>query len=130
VWQSYVGMRHAVAARDWEQLASQYAPDFVMEDHRPLGWATRSRESYVDSVRALVDLRPDAMVRSQHVLAIDDRRLLTVGGFWGREPEGMFEISAVIVTEFRHDGQRQRQDVYDVDQLDEAWARFEELGKK
>ena len=28
-----------LAARDWEQLAAMFAPDFVLEDHRPLGLA-------------------------------------------------------------------------------------------
>jgi hypothetical protein len=29
-----------VPASDWEQLAFALAPDFVVEDHSPLGWGT------------------------------------------------------------------------------------------
>jgi hypothetical protein len=40
---------------------------------------------------------------------------------------GTFEIPSVVVTEFGPDGLRRREDVYSLDQLDDAWARFAEL---
>src|SRR5262249_977343 len=39
-WASLQGVGRAVAARDWEQWASLFAPDYVVEDHRLLGWGT------------------------------------------------------------------------------------------
>jgi hypothetical protein len=60
-WQASIRFFEALAARNWDRLAAIFAPGFVVEDHRPLGLlATLSREKYVASVRALVELRPDA----------------------------------------------------------------------
>ena len=89
-WENLVRPLRAAAARSWEQLASAFAPDLVIEDHRPVGVLTlRSRDAYVASVRALLDLRPDARLRVVHVLALDDRRSLIVlrweGGGSGRD---------------------------------------------
>src|SRR5262249_42810753 len=79
-WQTYLRLWRALAAQDWEQLVATFAPDFVIEDHRPVGLFTSfSRDEWVASARALFDLRPDTTVRLAHVLAIDDCRALTVG---------------------------------------------------
>jgi hypothetical protein len=126
-WEAHLRFEQAVAARDWAQLTS-YASDYVMDDHRPLGLLPRSREEYVASVRAMIDLRPDAMVRTHHVLALGQNRSLAVIGFVGKEAEGAFDISAVVVSEFGPDGLRRSTHAYEPEQLDEAWARFEALG--
>jgi class 3 adenylate cyclase len=128
-WETYLRNMRAITARDWEQVAANYAPGMVMEDHRPLGFLTlRSREENIASIRAFTDLRPDATLRVDHLLALDDRRLLTVTGWVGSEPEGEFEIPVVIVGGLGLDGHLERADVYDLDQLDEARARFDTLG--
>jgi hypothetical protein len=128
VWEKWVQHTRAIAACDWAQLASQFAPDLVIEDHRPIGvLAVRSRDEYVASVRALVDLRPDARLRVWHALALDDRRALTVVRWEGDEAEGTFDIHSVVVTEYGADGRRRREDLYSLDQLDEARACFEAL---
>src|SRR5262249_9514417 len=116
--------QRAVAARDWKELAAVFAPDFSVEDHRPVGLLTlRSGSEYVPSVQALIDLRPDAAPRVHHVLALDDRRSLWISGWVGGEPEGAFETSAVVVELYDRGGVRQWH-LYNLDQLDEAWARF------
>jgi hypothetical protein len=128
-WEKWTQHTRAIAARDWEQLASVFVPDLVIEDHRPIGvLAVRSRDEYVASVRALVDLRPDARMRVWHVLALDERRALTVVRWEGDEAEGPFDIHAVVVTEYGPDRLRRREDLYSLDQLDAARARFEDLG--
>jgi hypothetical protein len=71
--------RRAVAARDWEALAAVMAPDCVWEDHCPVGVLTfASGEEYVASVRALVELAPDVVSRTHHILAVDARCFLGV----------------------------------------------------
>ena len=81
-WEVYLRNHRAIAARDWGKLAALYTPDCVMEDHRPLGLPTLgSRDECVASVRAFADLRPDARARVEHVLALDDRRMLAVTGW-------------------------------------------------
>ena len=84
-------MRHssAAAARDWKELASVLVPDLVIEDHRRPGvLMLRSRDAYVASVRSLLELRPDARLRVEHVLALDHRRSLTVVRWEGGEVGG------------------------------------------
>jgi hypothetical protein len=81
----------------------------------------------VASVRALVDLRPDARLRVWHALALDERRALTVVRWEGEEAEGTFDINSVVVTEYGADGLRRREDLYSLDQLDAARARYEAL---
>jgi hypothetical protein len=128
-WEADMRLRRAAAARDWAQLGAAFAPDFVLEDHRPLGFlASLSREEYVASVRALLDLRPDARLRVDHVLGLDDRRSLTLRGWVGADTDGTFEISAAVVAEHGADGIR-RWHFYDLDQLDAARARFAAVGE-
>src|SRR5262249_10584296 len=67
-WEFALGFGRAIAARDWEQLAAAFVPDFVVEDHRPVGpLKSFSADQYVASVRALFDLRPDTTYRLDHV---------------------------------------------------------------
>src|SRR5262249_22469146 len=104
-----------------------FATDFVIEDHRPVGLFTSfSRDEWVASARTLLGLRPDATVRLAHVIAIDDCRALTVGCWAGGEPEGAFETPNVVVRDIHPDGTRFWH-IYDLDQLDEAGARYDTL---
>jgi class 3 adenylate cyclase len=128
LWEMYPRNMRALAERDWEKFATAYAPDCVMEDHRPLGLPVlRSRDECVASARAFADIRPDATARVDHVLALDERRLLTVTGWVGSEPEGRFEIPVVVVVGRDLDGLVERADLYNLDQLDEARARYDGL---
>jgi hypothetical protein len=69
-WATWQCLTQSLAAHDWgEQWASVVVPDFVLEDHRPLGWGTlRSRDDVMRYDRALVDLRPDTRLRLRHVI--------------------------------------------------------------
>jgi hypothetical protein len=118
-----------VEARDWGQLASLYAPDCVMKDHRPPGLLNLSRDEWVASARALVELRPDVALRADHVLALDHRRMLAIVRWVGSEPEGAFESLSVVVLEIGPDSIR-RSDAYALDQLDAARARYDELSRE
>jgi ketosteroid isomerase-like protein len=127
-WESSRSIVQAIDARDWEQLAAVFAPGFVLKDHRPLGLLNSlSRDEWVASVRALLDLRPDAHFRIHHVLALDDRRWLTIQAWEGDEAEGEFEIGAACVMSCGAEGIEQWQ-AYNLDQLDAAWAQFDALG--
>jgi hypothetical protein len=117
-----------LAARDWEELSATFAPEFVLEDRRPPGLlSSLSADDYVASVRALLDLRSDATLRLAHVLAIDDRRVLSVGRWAGGEPEGTFEILVINAVEFGPGGVMRRWHFYNLDQLDEARACYDRL---
>jgi ketosteroid isomerase-like protein len=85
-----------------DRYAAIIGPDVEFVDHRPVG------------------LPPS-------LLALDDRRSLSVVRWEGSEAEGPFEIPAVDVTEYGPDGIRLREDIYGLDQLDQAWARYAAL---
>jgi ketosteroid isomerase-like protein len=119
-------LQRFAAAGDWDELASVFDPDLVLEDHRPIGWGTlHSRDEYLAMIRALVDLAPDLSLRLEHVLALDDRRTLGVGRAAGSWEGGPFEMPFVAVVVLGPDGRIQRFHQYDLDQLDAARARFE-----
>jgi hypothetical protein len=76
-----------------------------------------ARDDWVASFRALTDLRPDATLRTEHVLALDDRRFLAVRRWVGAESEGAFEIPIVVAAACSASELR-RLHLYDLDQLD------------
>jgi hypothetical protein len=120
----------AIATRDWARLATMLAPDFELEDHRPIGVLTSlSRDEWVASVRELVGLRPETVLRTDHVLAVDRQGVLVVARWTGADGEGAFEIPMVVVMEIGPYGFR-RWDAYPMDDLDAARARFDALGAR
>jgi hypothetical protein len=118
----------ALAAREWDELASEFAPDLVVEDHRPLGWGTlHSRNELLVYMRSLADLAPDVTVHLEHVLALGIRGALTIRRTVGTREGGRFEIPWVILEMLGPDRRIQQWHFYNPEQLDEARARFEEL---
>jgi hypothetical protein len=121
-------LRGAVAG-DWDAMASTLAPDFVVHDHSPLGWGTLDRPAYVESVKALAALAPDSRIRTDH-LWLSDRGALGIHVVLGTYEGGAYEQPRVTVSEFDADGRTRRRDIYTLDQLDEARARFAALGAR
>jgi len=120
-----------VAARDWDHFGSLFAAGFVLEDHRPLGWGTlRALADFVAMNRAMVELRPDAAFRIDHVLAIAEGSLLLVGGWTGSDESGAFEIRSVIAWLLDPDRRIRRIELFTLDQLDAARARHAELTRE
>jgi class 3 adenylate cyclase len=118
----------ALAARDWADLTRRIAPDFAWRDHRPLGLHEEgSRDEYLASLRAWLELAPDARARIDHVLAQDDRHGLAVVRWVGSREGGSFEIQFVVVTLLDPAGRIRHFDTYDLEQLDAARARFAAL---
>jgi hypothetical protein len=119
--------RRAFGARDWDALAAQFAPGLVVHDRRRLGWETlQGPAAYVASLRSLVDLAPDVRLRLDHV-RMSDRGLLWAAAWLGTSEGGGFETPWIIVSEHDGSGRVVRFDQYDLDQLEEGEARFEEL---
>src|SRR5262249_51171965 len=127
-WQTEQRFLRAVRARDWSQLADVFAPDLILEDHRPLGWGTLcSRDEVVARMRGLIDLAPDATLRIEHVLAINERGIMDVGQWEGPRDGGAFEIPAIAIMVKGTDGRFHRWQFYALDQLDAARALFNTL---
>jgi hypothetical protein len=118
----------AVASRDWEPVLALCAPAFVEYDHRALAvlGTTRSAEAWVQNFRTLVDLAPDTVYRVDHFRS-GARGFCSVGTWHGSREGGGYEIPLFAVIELDEQDRMARADIYDLDQLDQAHARFEEL---
>jgi hypothetical protein len=121
------GLLDPFHARDWGAVAASLAPGFVLVDHRPLGWGRLDDRTYVESLKALVELSPDARLRCDHAWRCE-RGVLGVFLLSGTRDGGAFEEPRVVVAEHDSRGRQTRQDHYTLDQLERARARFEELG--
>src|SRR5262249_36428002 len=120
-------IQRANAARDLEALAALCTPEFVVEDHSPLGWGTLDRPAYLESLKALFALTRASRVRPDH-LWLCDRGMLGVHVVLGTHEGGAFEQPRVTVSEIDAQGRERRRDIYTPDQLDEARARFDAIG--
>src|SRR6185503_13800925 len=118
----------AAASRDWAQWLAAFTEDFVLEDHRRLGWGTRSLDEFLAQNRAMIDLSPDAKLRGDHIFAIDHGRALAVARWVGTRDGGPFEIPLGInVFAIDPDGRIRRMDLYDEEELATAQARYDAL---
>ena len=126
-WKAAQRLTRVLSARDWAQWPSLFSQDFVLQDHRLLGWGTRSSDEFLVQTRAMAELAPDFRYRGDHVLAINHRGIFNVGGWVGSREGGPFEIRMLSVTLLDPDGRIRRIHTYDLDQLEAARACFEEL---
>src|SRR6185295_8973023 len=120
----------AFAERDWDAIAALYPPTFGEIDRRTIaltGTAHGARAWTQD--RVLVDLAPDTRVRFDHIRNCPGGFLSHVT-FYGSRDGAQYELVYVIVSERDESGEWQRNDVYDPEQLDQAWARFEVLNAR
>jgi hypothetical protein len=122
------GFIHAIAARDWEAILAVLSPDLVVSDHRLLGWETlRGPDTYIETLKSLVDLAPDVRLRNDH-MRLADRAALFVNTWVGTREGGAFEAPRAVVFAFDALGHIRSMDFYDPEQLDQAAARFDAIG--
>jgi class 3 adenylate cyclase len=117
----------ALSSQDWDRLRVLTAPDVVMEDHRSVGLFTvKGRDELVNIWQGVFDAIPDARVRADHVRRRANASLVVAR--WIGTRDGV-EFNAPRAAVYRRDaaGLVSRIDTYDVDQLDEARARFDEV---
>ncbi len=123
-------LERVFASRDWDASSGVYDPDLVVNDHRPLGWETiRGLAAYVETYRSMVERAPDVRLSIDH-LTLSDRAILMAFTWIGTREGGAFEIPKVSVCETDETGRIFRIDVDEVDQLEEARARFDALGRQ
>jgi ketosteroid isomerase-like protein len=116
-----------LASRDWDALATLFAPTLVARDHRLVGWDTlRGPAAFVGAFRALVDLAPDVRVRVDH-MRMSERGIIGDVAWVGTRDGGAFESPFINVVELDADGKAARLDLYDPHHLDAALARFDEI---
>ncbi|HVN87273.1 MAG TPA: nuclear transport factor 2 family protein, partial [Candidatus Binatia bacterium] len=119
----------SIAKRDWEALAALCAPTLEEHDHRRITGlgTTRGVEAWVEkNVRVWIDLAPDVVGRFTHIRGCD-RGFLQQLVLQGSRHGGSFEIAFAGVVELDAQRRIERIDIYDLDQLDAARARFNEL---
>jgi class 3 adenylate cyclase/tetratricopeptide (TPR) repeat protein/ketosteroid isomerase-like protein len=118
----------AIAKHDWHGLTALLAPSFSCHDHRRLGWGTMLADAamFVKSQQALVDLAPDVRYRVDH-FRITGRVSLYQAAQVGRRDGGAFESPYLALGTIDAAGRIASLDVYDVEQLEQARARFAAL---
>ncbi|HJQ82991.1 MAG TPA: nuclear transport factor 2 family protein [Candidatus Binatia bacterium] len=120
-------MLRAFNQRRWEILAGCLARDAVIHDRRAVSvLGTLAGPEWVDSLRTLTDLAPDAAGEVRCILAWNRHGRVDVCRQFGRRDGGPFEtvLVRVIVT----DGERiERYEMFDAGAADEALARFAAL---
>ena len=118
----------SIAARDWDALAASLSPDFAMHDHRVLGWGETLGDvtAFVRSQQALFDLAPDYRYRNDHVRLAASATLLQLVESGTREG-GTFENQFLVIGELDADGRYRSLDLYDLDETEQALARFDAL---
>ena len=104
-----------------------HAPDQVAQNHRLLGWGTlRGADAMVPTLEALIALAPDTRLRVDH-LRTCERGFVWTALWHGTRDGGAFETPWVVVVRLDELGRQQRMDVWDIEESEAAWARFEEL---
>ncbi len=113
--------------RDWDAVAALYSPAVVGHDHRLVGWGTlRGRTDFLQSLRSMEALSPDARIRGDHIRACARGSIMS--SMWvGTRDGGAFESPFLVVSEVDPDGKVVRIDFYDPHHFDRARARFEEI---
>jgi class 3 adenylate cyclase/tetratricopeptide (TPR) repeat protein/ketosteroid isomerase-like protein len=117
------------AARDWSAMAALFAPDVLGENHRLVGWGRRrGPEGIVSTLQAQIELAPDTRERVDHVRT-DPRALLFEYAWHGTREGGTFENVWVVLIELDAGSRARRVDVWEAEQLEQALARFGEIGE-
>jgi class 3 adenylate cyclase/tetratricopeptide (TPR) repeat protein len=118
----------ATDARDWEGARRQLPDDFTMLSHRRFANVGRrlDGDEFIASLQWAHDRDVRIKARFDHIPRLSPRSLVSVATFVGTADGGVFEQQVVFVVE--HDGQQIRSfELFDLDQLDAALARHDEL---
>jgi hypothetical protein len=128
MWSALSGPRNALAAKNWGEVVRLFAPDFVAEDHRPLGFGVvHTPAEYMKAVRSVSELRPDIALRIDH-LVLGERAVLILSNWVWREDDETFAIPGLVVFAMANGDRVDRVHHYSIDQLAAARAKFAELG--
>jgi len=120
----------ALNAHDIERLRAALPDDFILNDQRRTGLGRLEREDYLASLAALFEQAPDASVETLYLVAVEKHGMLVVARNFGTLQEGgEFESVYVRMALFR-DGRIVRAEMFELEELDRARARFAELSER
>jgi len=113
---------------DLDRMRSVMADEFYLDDHRRTGAGRiEGIDAYFAYLGALFEESPDAVVESLYYVATSAHGLLDVGRIFGTlAGGGAFESPFVRVSSFR-DGRIIGAELFEIDDLDAARKRFEQL---
>jgi class 3 adenylate cyclase/ketosteroid isomerase-like protein/tetratricopeptide (TPR) repeat protein len=120
-----VELNHAYNARNWDVLATHFAPTCVFVDHRPAAWgAMATVDALTDLLRGLVALVPDGHLTMVSVDALSDDAIAYTTVVTGPSGDtGPVELPGHLVS--RLDGRQiTRFEIFGPGALDEALAAF------
>jgi ketosteroid isomerase-like protein len=116
----------ALNAHELERARAAIHPEFVYWDHRRAGAARlEGSDAYLDWVRTLFEVSPDAIFTPLYYLALASHGSLCVAQTSGTDAEGgEFSTPYIQLMLFR-DGRPFQVELFELDDLDQARARFE-----
>ncbi|HJR27034.1 MAG TPA: nuclear transport factor 2 family protein, partial [Acidimicrobiales bacterium] len=116
----------AYAAGDLEPVRALFSASAQIQDHRPIGFGSLDRDGWIEHMRRLKSDAPGARFLVHHVLRTP-AAILRVNTIRGMAGSGEFELATVHVATLGPEELETRVDIYDVDQLEEALARYDQL---
>jgi ketosteroid isomerase-like protein len=115
---------------DYDLHLAQHAPDFVLRDHRHLGWGEiRGRDALADHFRAAMGSAADVRFDAEEVLASDGQHVVAKRGAWrsdGTGTTGPWEIPVAFVTVIEN-GLLQSHDLFEHDDIEGVLACYRRL---
>jgi class 3 adenylate cyclase/ketosteroid isomerase-like protein len=117
----------ALNARDWVELAATLTEDFVFVDSFPATAEALDRDGYIEYLRATVELAPELRMRMHAVPVVGPNGGIVRTAFEGPGLAGGTTDTSGYTLGFVHDGRFSRMEVFDLDQLDVALRRLDEL---
>ena len=130
-WRTLIRIVELHAARDWDAARALLSDELTVVDHRPasLGSFTGA-DSLLDYLIGLTDVMPDVRNRVRSIRAIDVERFVAdVVGTGTNAEGGHVEIEVLLVCRVV-DGKVLNWEYFGADRLNDALARFEELGNQ
>jgi hypothetical protein len=123
-----IELSRAVNDHDLERMRAALPVDLVVHDHRRTGIGLlETAEAWIESVAAIYELSPDVRVDDLRQVAVAPHGRVCVGRMWGSNIEGG-EFESYLVRLFLYQsGRIVRIEVFEIEDLDTALARFEEL---
>jgi len=118
-----LAVMRSVVDRDLDRVRAELPAGFVFHDHRRTGAGRlEGGDDYVAWLAALLELSPDAIIEPLYYVAVERHAFLAVAHCFGTLAEGG-EFESVFVQL----AGRGRGEVFELDDLDLARERFEEL---
>jgi hypothetical protein len=121
------GLQRAFSLQDWDALRECFAPEALISDHRTLGFERFDREGWVEWVRLFAELASDLRAEPFAVPAFGAHGAISLVRVSGTQREGgAFEhvFAGVFATA---GGRIVRYDLFDLTDLDDAFARYAEI---